>query len=87
MVMFLPEKDKDGTPASGLVESEGLFELGTVVPRDGIGPGSYKVVVTQPGTAEAAEERIPAKYADPEETPLRCTIEKEGQKVRLELTP
>jgi hypothetical protein len=86
MVMFLPEKDNEGTPASGLVKAEGTFELGTVVPGDGIAPGSYKVLVTPPENGEGADKRIPSKYTDPEETPLKCTVEKEGQKVQLKLT-
>jgi hypothetical protein len=85
MVMFLPLKEQEGRPASGLIESGGLFTLSTVMTGDGVVPGSYKVVVTQPGAGATAKQRIPMLYTDLEKTPLQCTVEKEGQQISLEL--
>ena len=86
LVMFLPANEKGGRPASGLVNAKGEFDLGTVNPGDGIVPGVYQVVVTQLGTGkEAKSPVIPDIYTNPEKTPLKCKVERDGQKVKLEL--
>ena len=86
-VMFVPDEGKDGRPASGFANAKGDFEMGTVNPDDGIVPGQYQVVVFYPASAKESKSRpaIPNKYTNPEETPLRCKVEKDGQFVKLDL--
>jgi hypothetical protein len=89
MVMFLPEDDEKGRPASGAIDPDGTFELGTASPGDGIVPGKYRIVVTPPSTpgikAPANRKAVPARYSDPEKTPLRSTIKTADQKVQLDM--
>ena len=59
-VQFVPqEKGRDGT---GETDKSGQFVMSTFQPRDGMLPGSYKVVISPPtGTAD------PAQYKSAEE--------------------
>jgi hypothetical protein len=60
MVQFVPqEKGKDAT---GETDKSGQFVMSTFKPRDGVVPGSYKVVISPP-TGSAA----PVSYATAEE--------------------
>lgn len=59
-VQFISESD--GRTATGQTDQEGKFSMSTYEPRDGVLPGSYKVVVSPPmGTPD------PAKYSTAED--------------------
>ena len=51
-VSFSPE-DKANRAATGLTDSDGRFELGTIQPGDGAMPGSYKVAISKTSGAAA----------------------------------
>jgi hypothetical protein len=72
-IMFVPQGS--GRDATGQTDASGAFVMSTFQPRDGVLPGSYKVVITPStgvadtaryGTAEdamAAATKAPAKKA------------------------
>ncbi len=90
MIMLLPEDEEHGRPASGMIEPDGSFELGTLAPGDGALPGKYRVVVT-PQSASGKDagktKAVPERYTDPEKTPLRAVIESKSkdQTIRVDL--
>jgi hypothetical protein len=67
-VLFMPDGQGGGRPASGFTSSDGTFRLTTYKPDDGALPGKYRVLIQKteaakdPGAAErSALERAKAK--------------------------
>lgn len=93
MVYLTPEGA--GNAASGKIQSDGTFELGTFEPDDGARAGKYKVRVEvfpegdDPGLPgqEFGKKKppIPMKYMDPTRSPLTCEIKEEENKIELKL--
>lgn len=46
-VLFMPDADGQGRPASGTTDSDGYFQLMTFRPGDGAVPGTYRIVVSK----------------------------------------
>ncbi len=46
-VLFMPEEDGQGRPASGTTDSDGYFQLMTFRPGDGVAPGTYRILVSK----------------------------------------
>jgi hypothetical protein len=70
-VMFMPDGQDGGRPASGFTSSDGTFQLTTFKPDDGALPGKYRVLIQKTeaakdrGAAErSARERAKAKIED-----------------------
>jgi hypothetical protein len=77
-VLFTPTGEGQG--GSGLIESDGTFELRTSASKSGIDPGEYDVVIMPTDDMLDAEDGvpIPPKYSDMENPVLRETVTKEG---------
>lgn len=79
-VVFQPKtQEKDaGSPPSGTVGADGSFTVRTHPHGEGAPPGEYTVLVTwYPENARSLENpksKLPAKYADPAQTPLKATV-------------
>jgi hypothetical protein len=92
-----PEGKRRVRPTSdGYVEADGSLQVGTIKGFDGIPAGEYAVTVTlfdrpagegdQGGRARRTN-KLPAKYADPNTTPLKVTVTPDGPlNVTLTLT-
>jgi hypothetical protein len=70
-VLFMPDGQDGGRPASGVTSSDGTFRLMTYKPDDGALPGKYRVLILKteaakdPGAAErSALERARAKIQE-----------------------
>jgi hypothetical protein len=70
-VLFMPDGQDGGRPASGFTSSDGTFQLTTFKPDDGALPGKYRVLIQKteaakdPGTAQqSALQRARAKIED-----------------------
>ena len=70
-VLFMPDGQDEGRPASGFTSSDGAFRLMTYKQDDGALPGNYRVVIQKteatkgPGAAEqSAMERAKEKFED-----------------------
>ena len=70
-VLFMPDGQDEGRPASGFTSSDGTFRLTTYKPDDGAPPGKYRVLIQKteaakdPGAAErAALERAKDKIEE-----------------------
>jgi hypothetical protein len=70
-VLFMPDGQPRGRPASGFTQSDGTFQLTTYRPDDGALPGTYRVVIQKTeaakdqGSAErSAMERAKAKFEE-----------------------
>lgn len=70
-VLFMPEDDEGGRPASGYTLPDGTFRLTTYKPDDGALAGTYRVVVQKTSAAKdrgeaerSAMERAKAKFED-----------------------
>jgi hypothetical protein len=70
-VLFMPDGQDGGKPASGFTSSDGTFRLMTYKPDDGALPGKYRVLIQKteaakyPGAAErSALERAKAKIEE-----------------------
>lgn len=76
--------------ADGLTGEDGTFRLSTHAAFDGAPAGDYKVTVVQTGgyaTNQTKEEnKLPAKYAEAQTTPLRVTVKAGENMVNLDLT-
>lgn len=93
MVYITPEGG--GTGASGKIQTDGSFKLGTFDADDGALPGKYKVRVEVFPEGEDAglpgmefgkkKPPIPMKYMDPSKTPLTCEIKEGDNKIELKL--
>jgi hypothetical protein len=46
-VLFMPDVDGQGRPASGTTDSDGYFQLMTFRPGDGAAAGTYRIVVSK----------------------------------------
>ncbi len=97
-VNFVPDAGKRN--ASGMVDAEGKFTLGTNAPGDGAiaGPGTISIVYVgpplnvEPGREDPSMKvpppkvKIPAKYADPKKSGLTFTVPEGGTtEMKLEL--
>jgi len=79
-VVFHPKGGGQGTPTpSGTVQADGSFTLRTHPHGDGAPPGEYVVLVTlYPPDARQQENpvnKLPARFANPDQTPLRATVQ------------
>jgi hypothetical protein len=70
-VLFMPEEQDKGRPASGFTQADGTFQLMTQRSNDGALPGKYRVVIQKtdaPKDRDAAEksaqERAKGKLED-----------------------
>jgi hypothetical protein len=70
-----PPEQKIVKSATGDIQSDGTYELMTVKPGDGAIPGKYKVCFTIHKTYLGQESLVPAKYTEPDTTPLEVTVE------------
>ena len=72
---FLPDgpQGAQGFAAAGHTKSDGTFTLQTHPHGPGAVPGRYKVTVRL-----EARGQTPARYADPERTPLKVEIQEPG---------
>lgn len=78
-VVFHPKGAPAGAPTpSGAVGDDGTFALRTHPHGDGAPPGEYTVLVTwYPPDARSQENpknKLPAKFADPAQSPLTATV-------------
>ena len=78
-VFFYPENG--GAPASGIVDGDGQYKLATGS-KTGVEPGEYLVAISATQIFRASAEDtptgiriIPMKYADPQLTGFRATVE------------
>jgi len=55
-VLFMPDSDGQGRPASGTTDGEGYFDLTTFRRGDGALPGLYRIVVSKTEVAAAAPD-------------------------------
>jgi hypothetical protein len=70
-VLFMPDGQPRGRPASGFTQSDGTFQLTTYRQDDGALPGTYRVVVQKTEAAKdqssgerSAMERAKAKFEE-----------------------
>jgi hypothetical protein len=75
--------------ATGEVEADGSFKVGTFVDGDGAVLGKHRVSIGPriPGYGEAPKSRILVKYAQPTTSGLEVTITRGTNKVVLEVEP
>jgi hypothetical protein len=78
-VVFQPKGGGQGALVpSGTVRDDGTFTLATHPHGEGAPPGEYVVLVTwYPPDARQQENpknKLPARYANPEQTPFRATV-------------
>jgi hypothetical protein len=68
----------DAVIPAGIVQADGSFTIRTYPHGEGAPPGNYKVVITwYPPNARELENprnRLPAKYGNPELTPLTAVV-------------
>jgi hypothetical protein len=79
IVVFHPkEGGHNAAFPSGTVQDDGSFMLRTHPHGEGAPPGEYVVLVTwyPPGSRqqENPKNKLPARYANPEQTPFRATV-------------
>jgi len=102
-VTFTPvsgEGDSGGTPAMGVIESDGSYVLTTFNTGDGAMVGQHIVTVVvpmedlrdlnKPGPKgeiayKLPKELVPKKYTDPATSPLRNTVTAGDNKIDIEL--
>jgi hypothetical protein len=70
-VLFMPDSQDGGRPASGFTSSDGTFQLTTYKQNDGALPGEYRVLIQKTETAKdpraaqrSAMERAKAKIEE-----------------------
>ncbi|MDR2346154.1 MAG: carboxypeptidase-like regulatory domain-containing protein [Planctomycetaceae bacterium] len=69
--------------ASGEIQSDGKFTIGSTRTNNGLLPGSYKVIIASSqkviGTGDEGqplfEELVDGKFTDPEKTPLTAIVQ------------
>jgi hypothetical protein len=69
MVVFESKGDAQPVMARGEIQPDGSYELGTVQPRDGVAPGTYRVLVapkTDPNAVDKRQTTLPfdARFMD-----------------------
>ena len=78
VVFHLKNAPPGALTASGTVGDDGTFTLRTHPHGDGAPPGEYVVLATWfPPDARSQENpknKLPARYADPAQSPLRATV-------------
>jgi hypothetical protein len=78
-----------GKSATGMIQSDGSFQLTTLRPNDGAYPGTYQVMITQPHpNAERRETRKPAvdvAYEYPQRSKLEATVEPKDNEFTFKL--
>jgi hypothetical protein len=99
MIVFVPE-DRSLPQSTGLSDSEGHFQLRCSNGQPGAAVGQHRVVVVDAARApsgkgrdddelpegdNAPTSRIPMRYARPDKTPLRQSVEKGSQSVPIEI--
>jgi len=92
-VRFMPEGG--GQPASGKIQADGTFKLGTFAPDDGALPGKYKVLVEVFPEGEDAglpgqefgkkKPPIPTKYTSDKTSGLEFEIKSGENNIELKL--
>ncbi len=73
-VTFMPAKPGEGNTATGEIQSDGSFTLGTAAKGDGVQPGDYKVAIVSvesEATMDAAGKRSPRSRPFPKSTVAR----------------
>jgi hypothetical protein len=99
-IVFTPVAGKGGETgqnATGVIESDGTYEMTTFSTGDGAILGQHIVtVVVQQGEMPKPDAHsqikyalpknvTPSKYASPDKSPLRCTVDEGGTKFDIEL--
>lgn len=80
------ESVEHGTTATGTIQSDGSFVLGTYTEDDGAAAGEHTAIVVQLVIADGAFKHtvdhgrpVPPKFADYESSPLKVTVEPKPQ--------
>lgn len=89
------ESVTSGTTASGRIQDDGTFVLGTYTPTDGAAAGEHRVIVVQiivnDGTFQHTKDHgrpVPRRYGDYATSTLSASVEaSEQNSVVLELSP
>ena len=71
--------------AAGEIQSDGSYELTTFKSGDGAIPGQYKLFFEVFKTYMGRESLIPARYADPAQTPFTVTVESRNKPMEFKL--
>ena len=87
------ESLEHGTTATGRIQEDGSFVLGTYTPTDGAAQGKHRVIVVQivisDGTFQHTKDhgkRVPAKYGSYETSGLSASVEAtEQNRIVIEL--
>lgn len=75
----------DGSAATGIVKDDGTFQASIYSDGSGVPPGEYVVtvqwfkLVQTDGGAGRGPNVIPARYGDPEKSPVKVTVAESGQ--------
>ena len=78
------EPDGFGRPASGPIQSDGSFALGTHKDGDGVVPGEHRVSIS--GFDKAlARDRVLAKYSSPNSSHLTAKVDAEHTEFAFDL--
>ena len=80
-VVFQPVDSSSSSPTPrGIVQADGTFTLQTHPRGEGAPPGEYLVLVIwyspDARQTENAKNRLPARYSQPSESPLKATVGK-----------
>ena len=97
-VAFFPDGDSPGQGGFAKTDANGRFEIAYPGTGKGLVPGTYRVTVSKQAAKAAPKSEedtlidapirggvIPARYANPEHTPLRVTIEPGGKPAEVKL--
>ena len=81
-VRLAPERGAGGKEVEAVARPnpDGTFKVTTFADGDGAVPGRYVIVVK-------GVRGLPAKYADPETTDLRATVESRGGSIEVKVNP
>jgi len=88
-VTFMPRDAAEGTPrrpATGAIQSDGTYRLGTLSPEDGAVPGEYQVVIVSITSGPSPEQpdapevwAVPKHYGNPVQSGLQASIPAEAK--------